>query len=147
MVDETFDCPPFTHSFIVCTYKLSIPFGMLELSKTWDQFWTIFFAGHYLYQSVTRLTDGRLLLEFGGFKVIVHIDTLCIPIVNKLIVAILELSKIWIKFLEYRFDHQQPPPAMYRLSQLSKVVLYSPFTFKAKIHWSSLKGKKSGEGV
>lgn len=87
-----------------------------------------------MYQSVTGVTVGRLLLKFGGFKVTIHIDTLCVPIVNKLIVAILELSKIWIKKLEYRFDHQEPPPAMYRLSQLSEVVLYSSFTFKAKIH-------------
>lgn len=97
--------------------KLEIKFGQIFLLAT----------------MCTKVTLG-LLLEFGGFKVIVHIDTLCVPIVNKLIVAILELSKVWIKILEYRFDHQQPPPAKYRLSQLSKVVLYFPFTFKPKIH-------------
>ncbi len=132
----------FIHSFIVCTYKLSIPFGMLELSKTWDQFWTNFFAGHYVYQSVFYCWN----LEVS--KLIVHIDTLCVPIVNKLIVAILELSNIWIKILEYRFAHQQPPAAMYRLSQLSKVVLYSPFTFKPQNTLKFPQGKKKwGRGL
>ncbi len=113
----------FIHSFFVhtnCQYLLECwSFQKLEIN----------FGQMFLLATMCTKVSLGLLLEFGGFKVIVHIDTLCVPIVNKLIVAILELSKIWIKILEYRFDHQQPPPAMYRLSQLSKVVLYSPFTF------------------
>jgi hypothetical protein len=119
---------------------------MLEFSKTGNQFWTNFFAGHYVYQSVTRVIVGTLLLEFGGFKVIVHIDILCVPIINKLIVAILKFSNFLIKTLEYRFDHQQPPAAMYRLSQLSKVVLYSILLLNLKYTEVSSREKKVGKG-